>query len=113
MKDFFIDSARPNRFPVGDTNVKMNLIRYYAACLACTIDYMRSFHVAHRDIRPENILFDKHGTPKLVDFSHCVKFPFVDYNLNETLTKAHSIIGVAGNHSQPIILLIFRISLCI
>lgn len=43
------------------------LIDYYQQILQAT-DYIHSIKIAHRDIKPQNILFDIHNRPKLADF---------------------------------------------
>lgn len=72
---------------------KINHIRFYAGCLAKAVDYMRAYGVAHRDIRPENVLFDANGVPKLIDFSVCKRFPYTSLRTNDSMTKAFTRAG--------------------
>ncbi|OHT15425.1 CAMK family protein kinase [Tritrichomonas foetus] len=43
--------------------------------LITAVQYAHSMNIAHRDIKPQNILFDEFGRPKLADFgiSHIIK----------------------------------------
>ena len=71
------------------------LVRYISACLARAVDFMRSFEVAHRDLRPDNIIFDDEGVPKLCDFNHCKKFPYQHLVTKELMVKSYTLVGVA------------------
>lgn len=42
--------------------------RFYTACVASMFAYMHSFDIIYRDLKPENLLVDKDGYLKLVDF---------------------------------------------
>ena len=48
-------------YQVGET-------KFYTACLLLVVSYLHSKSVAHRDIKPNNIMIDKHGYIKLIDF---------------------------------------------
>ena len=74
-------------------NLKMPHIRFYAACLAKAVDFMRRYGIAHRDIRPENILFDSNGIPKLIDFSVCKQYPYFSFKADSSMSKSFTFVG--------------------
>ncbi|KAH7728783.1 Protein WTS-1 [Aphelenchoides avenae] len=47
------------------------LARFYMAELTCALEYVHGLGFIHRDIKPDNILIDKHGHIKLTDFGLC------------------------------------------
>lgn len=53
------------------TPFPVELSKFYIACIASALDFMRERLVIHRDVTPRNILFDARGYPRLVDFSRC------------------------------------------
>jgi serine/threonine protein kinase len=42
---------------------------FYAGCLVLALKHVHGRKVAHRDVRPERILLDGRGYPKLFDFT--------------------------------------------
>lgn len=75
LKDL-IKSSPSGRLPVGES---LNIVRMIAPAL----DYAHSRGIIHRDIKPDNIMFRKDGTPVMVDFGIARA---VDSNLHMTKT---------------------------
>jgi serine/threonine protein kinase len=44
------------------------LYQFYACEIVCALNYLHSLKIAYRDIKPENILIDRNGHIRLVDF---------------------------------------------
>lgn len=42
--------------------------RFYAACVLLAFEYMHSFDIVYRDLKPENLLIDEKGFIKITDF---------------------------------------------
>lgn len=53
----------------GDWNgVPEESAKFYAAGILEALDYMHRRHVVHRNLKPENVLIDGKGYPKIIDF---------------------------------------------
>lgn len=46
--------------------------KFYSAELVCALEFLHSFDIVHRDLNVENVLLDREGHAKLVDFG-CAK----------------------------------------
>ncbi|TPX31709.1 hypothetical protein SmJEL517_g05012 [Synchytrium microbalum] len=53
---------------------KEDMVRFYAAEIACALDYLHSKRIVHRDLKPDNVLLDEKGHAHLTDFNIAVHF---------------------------------------
>ena len=49
------------------------ITRFYSACFMIMLDALKNIGIIHRDIKQNNIIIEKNGYPKLIDFSCCKK----------------------------------------
>lgn len=56
------------RFTENKPPIDLDLIADWVEKLGSALDYAHSKNIIHRDIKPNNIMFDQHQTPFLVDF---------------------------------------------
>jgi serine/threonine protein kinase len=59
---------KAGRFPIG-------VARFYASEILLAIEYLHSFDIAYRDLKPENLLLDAKGHIKLSDFGFAKVVP--------------------------------------
>jgi serine/threonine protein kinase len=45
-----------------------NQIAFIISCISCALEYIHSKGILHRDVKPDNIIFNSLGYPKLTDF---------------------------------------------
>ena len=47
--------------------------KFYTAEVVLALDAIHSMGLIHRDVKPDNMLLDKHGHLKLAEFGTCMK----------------------------------------
>ena len=62
----------------------IEITRFYSACFLIMLEALQNIGIIHRDIKQNNIIIEKNGYPRLIDFSCCKKI------LNE---KTSTLIG--------------------
>jgi len=58
-----------------------DLTRFYVAEMILAIDSIHQYEYIHRDIKPDNFLFDVHGHIKLSDFGLCTGYETKQFSL--------------------------------
>lgn len=70
----YINSLHDKRFPNP-------VAKFYAAEVTLALDYLHSKHIIYRDLKPENLLLDRHGHLKITDFGFAKEVPDITWTL--------------------------------
>lgn len=70
----YVGSRRKKRFPNP-------VAKFYAAEVTLALDYLHSMHIIYRDLKPENLLLDRHGHLKITDFGFAKEVPDITWTL--------------------------------
>ena len=70
----YMDSLYEKRFPNP-------VAKFYAAEVTLALDYLHSMHIIYRDLKPENLLLDRHGHLKITDFGFAKEVPDITWTL--------------------------------
>ncbi|KAF8245591.1 kinase-like protein [Wilcoxina mikolae CBS 423.85] len=55
--------------------------KFYAAEVALALEYLHSHSIIYRDLKPENLLLDRHGHLKITDFGFAKEVPDITWTL--------------------------------
>ncbi|KAL8918696.1 MAG: hypothetical protein Q9208_007194 [Pyrenodesmia sp. 3 TL-2023] len=70
----YLGSLTEKRFPNP-------VAKFYAAEVTLALDYLHSRHIIYRDLKPENLLLDRHGHLKITDFGFAKEVPDITWTL--------------------------------
>lgn len=55
--------------------------KFYAAEVTLALDYLHTQQIIYRDLKPENLLLDRHGHLKITDFGFAKEVPDITWTL--------------------------------
>jgi len=66
---------------------------FYLGCVAAAFEHIHGHGIAYRDLKPENLLVDKAGYLKVIDFGFAKQVPWTDPKTNAYHDKSYTICG--------------------
>lgn len=87
-------SGAVNNVTVTTTRLSNDLIRFYAGNVMLALFHLHAKNFCFRNLKPENILFDRNGYMKLVGFGFAKKIPFMF--LGNIQHKSFTLCGTPG-----------------
>ncbi|KAH0536876.1 cAMP-dependent protein kinase catalytic subunit [Glutinoglossum americanum] len=84
MSDFNYPSrffSRGKRGLMSKQRFPNPVAKFYAAEVTLALDYLHSMNIIYRDLKPENLLLDRHGHLKITDFGFAKEVPDITWTL--------------------------------
>ncbi|KAL8705990.1 MAG: hypothetical protein Q9201_000934 [Fulgogasparrea decipioides] len=83
--------------------------KFYAAEVTLALEYLHSLHIIYRDLKPENLLLDRHGHLKITDFGFAKEVPDITWTLCGTPDYlAPEVVSSKGYNKWSLGILIFE-----
>lgn len=93
--EFFTHLRKAGRFP-NDT------ARFYAAQVILALSHLHDQDIIYRDLKPENLLLDKHGNCKVTDFGFAKKIDYKTWTLCGTPEYLAPEIILSKGHNKAV-----------
>ena len=75
------------------------LVVFYTACLVLGLAYIHEKGVAYRDLKPENVMLDRQGYLRIIDFGFAKVIPYTESTMSGTVvvhSKSYTLCGTPG-----------------
>ena len=85
--------------PFSKLGLPGNLVQFYVASIVLGLAHVHSVGAAYRELKPENVMLDGSGYPRLVDFGMCKKIPYVKTDARgsqKLFSKSYTLFGTPG-----------------
>lgn len=69
------------KYAESDQRFPNPVAKFYAAEVTLALEYLHSKQIIYRDLKPENLLLDRHGHLKITDFGFAKRVPDITWTL--------------------------------